>query len=66
MMKGETIDYRTHVQYKMLDAVEYILDHYGDLDQEVLGMLRAKLDDSYKPYWNLEPLKDVLWEYLTN
>lgn len=65
-MKGETIDYRTHVQYKMLDAVDYILDHYSDLDQEVLGMLRAKLGDSLKPYWNLEPLRDVLWTYLTD
>ena len=65
-MKGETIDYRTHVQYKILDAVEYILDNYGELDQEVLGVLRAELEDSYKPYRNLEPLRDVLWSYLTN
>ena len=65
-MKGETIDYRTHVQYKVLDAVEYIIDHRCDIDEEVFDLVGREISFKYEPVNELDVLRRALWKHLAN
>lgn len=65
-MKGETIDYRTNVQYKVLDAVEYILDHSSDIDDEVFDLVGQELSSKYVLLGDLDALRRALWKHLAN
>lgn len=65
-MKGETIDYRTNVQYKVLDAVEYILDHSSDIDDEVFDLVGQELSSKYVLFGDLDALRRALWKHLAN
>ena len=65
-MKGETIDYRTNAQYKVLDAIEYILDHSSDIDDDVFDLVGQELSSKYVLFGDLDVLIRALWKHLVN
>lgn len=58
------IDYNTYIQFKILDAIEYVLDHYSELDDSVFDKLRGEVGNSYEPRNGLNILRNILWAEL--
>ena len=55
------IDYNTYIQFKILDAIEYVLDHYSELDDSVFDKLKKEVGNGYEPTNSLNILRNILW-----
>ena len=55
------IDYNTYIQFKILDAIEYVLDHYCELDDSVFDKLKKEVGNGYEPTNSLNILRNILW-----
>lgn len=55
------IDYNTYIQFKILDAIEYVLDHYCELDDSVFDKLKEEVGNGYEPTNSLNILRNILW-----
>lgn len=58
------IDYNTYIQFKILDAIEYVLDHYNELDDSVFDKLKKEVGNGYEPRSSLDILRNILWAEL--
>ena len=53
-------DWHDYKLYKMLDAIDYLLDNYCELKDPVFAGLMSEVGNSYEPRNSLTILRNIL------
>ena len=54
-------DWHDYKLYKMLDAIDYLLDNYSELKDPVFAGLMSEVGNGYEPTNSLNILRNILW-----